>query len=96
MNAPLRNQFAKVAVLCDEHPFLVQGARQHLLVSCAFVDFGDGNHIVAGLAQRLDYRHCAAFISHEVQPLVATNLNTEKRSKQDLGETKKSPTPDKH
>ena len=54
-------QFAEVPIFRDKYDLLIQRALQNLLVRRASRDFGNGNHIMACLAQRSDDRPGAAF-----------------------------------
>lgn len=55
-------QFAEVPILRDKYAVLIQSALQNLFVCRAYCDFGNGNHIMARLAQRSDDRPGAAFV----------------------------------
>jgi len=49
------NQFAKIAIVGDEHTVVLEGTLQYLIVARARRDFGDGNYIVTPLTQSQNY-----------------------------------------
>ena len=60
------HQLAEVAVFGQEHTALVHSAPDDLFVTRAGCNFRDCNYVVAGFAQRLDYRPRATLVGHEL------------------------------